>query len=297
MFNDTFYALYQGDMLLGKHRSGGLFLNPNQLAKAMSFLLVMALITTSLYNKTKLVKTKPVWLYMTFVVIILAVLISGSRTGMFVVISIFLLWNIKKLNIAQILLFVVFVIGLLLLLQIVFSNNRIFSFDATTFGSLFYKLNFAYIYIEQSSVLELLFGHGLVYNDAITKNIFVDGLNFSFDADIGFFIFHLGILGIILTLLLFAFLHTKYAIPPYVYGLFLWMLTSSIFFNIRSLVMMIMVFALLNLLLCKKKKAFYLSQYIIALDLQFLKNCQLTTVNCQSIITLVSRLKWKKDAK
>jgi hypothetical protein len=123
----------------------------------------------------------------------------------------------------------------------------VFSTDSSAVSSLFYKLEYTAQYLKYATFLETLFGHGLNSYHQATENISVDGLNFGFDADIGYMVFHLGVLGALGFALYFFLLRYRFDVPVYVYGIFLWVITSSIFFNIRGIATMAAIFFLLNI--------------------------------------------------
>ena len=241
MTGDVFASMYEGEIRVGTERSGGLFINPNQIAKAFSFLLVMAAIVLSMGKANK-----PYVFYATFVVISIGVFVSGSRTGLLVIAFIFFLWNVKYITPAKIALFFIGVIAVIAL-QTMLASSRVFSSDASALGSLFYKLDFTALYLSKSQFLEMILGHGLNSYHSAIEGLSVGGLNFGFDADIGYAIFHFGVLGTAAIVICFILLKIKFDIPGYVYGVMLWIITSSIFFNIRGIALMTVIFILLNL--------------------------------------------------
>ena len=241
MRGDVFAAMYEGDLEVGTERSGGLFINPNQIAKAFSFLLVMSAIVLS---KGK--ANKPYVFYATFAVISFGVFVSGSRTGLLTIAFIFFLWNVKYITAAKVALFFVGVVAVFVL-QTILAESRVFTADASALDSLFYKLNFAALYLSQSQFVEMVFGHGLNSYHSAIEGLSVGGLNFGFDADIGYAIFHFGVLGTAAIATCFILLKLKFDIPGYVYGIMLWIITSSIFFNIRGIATLTVIFILLNL--------------------------------------------------
>ena len=208
------------------YRFGGLYRNPNQCARYLSFLLASYLI---LNRNNKLNKTLPFTLVALF-----AIIITGSRTGFFIaslIVSTYLLTT-KSMSSFMRLITVVIIFVLSGLLFIEGSGTfRGISFELGIQDSIGSKWDVVTYYLNnESSFVKLLFGN-LDYNNFEMSG---DGLGF-FDCDYGYIIYSFGVVGFLSIVVFFALLYKKTGKGGRLFFfLLLWMISSTIVMSFRA---------------------------------------------------------------
>lgn len=212
------------------NRNGGLYFNPNQASKYLTMLLALSLCINE--NKIK---------YISIIVLLFSVLLTGSRTGLiisFIILLVEIFFIQKKYKFGIVTVF----IGLLTILfnEKIVAENR--SFQIKESGSLDYKLSALFDYLsnvsEDRNVFNLLFGNLRVDYQYLMSKYNLSFLHeFGFDAELGHLISFFGL--IFLVVLLFFYFkqavkiwNTSFIliIIPFV----LWPVTSTILFSFKT---------------------------------------------------------------
>lgn len=223
-------------------RLSGIYYNPNQYAKAINFLTVAFLIGGGLRSKSSFIFS----LSALFVIIL-----SGSRTGTLIQLAVILIYTslsiqkteVRKLVQASIILtpcFLILVIYLFSDSSVIELNLRSFDFTSeANSGSLYLKYDFTLNYIMNASIAELMFGVGDMR--LVELNYSGNRLEF-FDQDIGYLLYAYGLVGLILMILILTHIIIKNGLgSPLVLPLLLWMVTSGLITNIRSLTIILLI--------------------------------------------------------
>lgn len=199
-------------------RLGGLYRNPNQCARFVTFLLASFLVLNN---------EKPIRKLLPFIIVsFYSVLLTGSRTG-FVVASMIIiafLFVEKRLTPAwRFGIILAAFVGFLYLSIADVGSYR--GLDVTSTGSSDYKFKtFAYYLSIENSSFRIMFG----YLDSDKFESTVDVLNF-FDADYGYLIFQFGFVGFIAVLSHFFSVYLRMDKIGRVFLVnLLWMITSTI---------------------------------------------------------------------
>ncbi|HDM8240055.1 hypothetical protein ACXZ7L_03870 [Vibrio campbellii] len=234
--------IYKADFKFFLSRNGGLFGNPNQLSKAILFLYIIYLATCA---NDKVMRSD---VFFSFVCAF-SIIVSGSRTGFATYSLVTLIFYYRNLTFKhKVIGFISLFFSLAFLLQ---TELRIIKYNVSDneLGSIQYKLLYLEQYIANAidnSVLVLLFGSGFMENERLYSDIYIRSLNFGFDSDIGYIISFIGIFGALLIIahmyLIFIYKNKDYFILP----LFLWCVSSSIFYSIKSLMMLFILIIVVN---------------------------------------------------
>lgn len=248
---DTYYPLSwnDGNILamkrnvtwgnMGEYRLGGLYRNPNQCARYLTFLLAYYLII----NKRKSLKHL---LYFT-IPCLWAILITGSRTGLVIsglfVLSFLIIRNVKRNQKQFIILsvfFVFFVSGYYL-----WGENRSFDLSSGFQNSANLKLEETLNYMNnEKSIIKYMFGH-FDYSKYNNPTASVWDMNF-FDCDYGYIIYCYGFAGFLAFIFYYLVLFKGlYKIDKLFYVLFLWMITSTIILSYRALFVFMILLSLI----------------------------------------------------
>lgn len=222
-------------------RLGGLYRNPNHLAKYVTFLLAIYLVN----NSHKTIRNQALFSALCFVCIML----TGSRTG-FVVGSLLILFGLfrNQHSSKTVRLIAAFaVIGYLIYTFVSDSGGRGMHIEEGLQDSAGAKLLIVIDYLSQEvNPIYLAFGH----LDFSLFNPSFD-VNYSFDCEYGYLIYCFGFFG------LFAFIYYLLQVYKRVdrsdrifFFVLLWMITSSIFMAYRA----VFVFMLLLSTIYKKEK-------------------------------------------
>ncbi|URQ90144.1 hypothetical protein [Pseudoalteromonas sp. SCSIO 43101] len=234
---------YKREVIAFDVRNGGLFGNPNQLSKAVTFLVAYFLIIRDTQNKYLFKVTDIIFIG----VALLAILLSGSRTGFLISVMIILLFIFPILDLKKkVLFFFLTLIGGGFI--VFYSELRVFSFaSGNGVGSLDYKVSFIYEYISltlDKSPLTFWFGHGFMEDKSSYDTLIVYGVNLGFDSDLGFIIYFLGGIGLVWLIISLFFLNRFYSVPTFCLPLVFWTISSSVFYSIKTLFMVIILFLL-----------------------------------------------------
>ena len=236
---------YQTDYLLRSagdlesivhRRYGGLYHNPNQCVKYVSFLLIIFLINAK--GELKLYK-KLIFL----VSVLISIILSGSRTGFVVVLIVVLydlfIYDVTRVN-AKFFLSLIATLFLLIFLLLFFSDSdlRIFQVSEGNIDSLGAKFTFFYQYFQQVfSPLIFLFGN------LSSENIYINYNLSQMDSEWGELFYSFGLLGIISFGMFYLKLwKTRYDKLRFYMFILLWGITSTIIFSYRmSFVFMLLL--------------------------------------------------------
>lgn len=237
-FLDTYYpisiedAMYYGwlrnNVTMGNimhFRLGGLYRNPNQCSRSLTFLMASFLIL----NKDKRIRE-----LLPFIIIcVYGVLLTGSRTGFIIaslIIIVFLFLD-NKVSVAwRYGIVLVAIAGFVFLTTV--GANSFRGFDVNDTGSSDLKIKtFLYYLSTENSFISLLFGH----LDSNRFDSSVEVMRY-FDADYGYIVFQYGFLGFASVLVYFftLFLRTNKTGRIF-FILMLWMITSTIVTSYRAL--------------------------------------------------------------
>tara|TARA_B110000093_G_C12969269_1_gene411387 strand:+ start:2421 stop:3677 length:1257 start_codon:yes stop_codon:yes gene_type:complete len=234
-------------------RFGGLYRNPNQCARAITFLSGFYLITRI---KNKISKINILFLCFSLFFII----VTGSRTGLFIELIMIIFFAYIKyplyfkrslIVIIPFLIFVFFSFSDILFSSRIFDFKELYSSNSTN-NSINLKLEFLYQYLQYKAdfyhYFQLLFGTSQIdtsYYLGFNNNYRIE----NFDSDIGYIINGFGLIGLFL-IASFYFMELK-KIPRqyiFIFSLLLWMISSSILTNIRfSLIFAILMSHILTI--------------------------------------------------
>jgi len=239
------YSEGGSDLFYG--RVGGLIPNPNQAAKAITLFYCLCLPLARL-NGSRVI---------TFLLVFgggVGISLTGSRSGLGVFLLTTFIFFRKWFSVfpasARLLFYALAAVGVSL---IFWKSNAADRLMAGSYeDSLAYKMDYLLGYIEYASnrnFNSLVFGNGFLAELVPTHAFAVRGKDFGFDSDIGYMIYYLGIpwSGFFLLFLIYWFLVNReylFAAP-----ILLWMISSSIFFNVRSAMLfagMVLVFKMLG---------------------------------------------------
>lgn len=229
--SDT-YAAYYGHVQdaatsenLMSFRMGGLYRNPNQCSRSLTFLLAAFLVL----NHEKSIRR-----LLPFIIIsIYAVMLTGSRTG-FIVASLvaiaFIFFNKKLSVIWRFGVVLAAIVGFVFLISV--GSNSFRGLDVTNTGSSDLKaMTFVHYLSSETSVSKILFG----YLDSDRFESTAGVMNY-FDADYGYIIFQFGLVGFFAILLYFFSIFLRMDKTGWAFFvLMLWMITSTIITSYRAL--------------------------------------------------------------
>lgn len=234
--SDILINIYQREFHAFSSRNGGLFGNPNQLSKAVTFIYIIYLSTSTAHSsKNDLIFS---------LLCIVSIALSGSRTGFAILFMTSFLFFFLKLNVrGKIAIILTTFVGL----SVVFYNElRVVSYtvDSNEIGSLEYKIYFLINYLEKiysENIISVLFGSGFMDRGDLDNDVFSFGLNLGFDSDIGYIISFLGGVGFIFLIINIFIMWFNGVIKTYMLPIFLWCVSSSVFYNVKSLIMLIII--------------------------------------------------------
>lgn len=204
-------------------RLGGLYRNPNQCSRSLTFLLAAYLAL----NKDKTIRRM-----LPFVVICFyGVLLTGSRTG-FIIASLLFVTHLffdKKVN-EKVRYLIVFIL-IAIFVYLVSGGASIRSLEIVNTGSSDAKFNtFSYYLSMENSLIKILFG----YLES-TRFDSVFGIMDYFDSDYGYLIFQYGFVGFSAIILYYYTVFKRVDKRSRVFFiLMLWMLTSTIVTSYRA---------------------------------------------------------------
>jgi len=202
-------------------RAGGIFRNPNQYSKYLNLLFIVYLNKHPKFNRAQITL---------ILIILVSILLTGSRTGFFVFFFILTLkLKYEKYNI----------LPFLVLIPTVFALDLYFNFRSL---DLFFDESLAnripvidYIFFDSSS-LGLLLGN-FYGEESISSKL---STSFMFDSDLLSLLYSFGIAGIFILCYIFYRL-TIYSGLKYVFPIFLYAITGGVFFDIRFLLVLYLV--------------------------------------------------------
>ncbi len=234
--SDILLNIYQREFHAFSSRNGGLFGNPNQLSKAVTFIYIIYLSTSTAHSsKNDLIFS---------LLCIVSIALSGSRTGFAILFITSFLFFFLKLNVrGKMAIILTAFVGL----SVVFYNElRVVSYtaDSNEIGSLEYKIYFLINYLEKiysENIVSILFGSGFMDRGDLDNDVFSFGLNLGFDSDIGYIISFLGGIGFIFLIINIFIMWFNGVIKTYMLPIFLWCVSSSVFYNVKSLIMLIII--------------------------------------------------------
>lgn len=232
MVGDTFENAYRNSENLNSLRNGGLFINPNQMAKYLTIMFAFVLsIRTSLKNE------------IIFIFICsLSVILTGSRTGLIVFFLMFLFYYQRSFKS-----FLVVLVAIIIISPYLYLSNayqRIVNSDENV-GSIEYKIGITLEYFSNLSNIELFFGSSISTVDI--SNLEYKGYSFGFDSDIGYLLSMYGLNGFAFIFIVFIMLMRRRLFPVYIYPILLWSISSSLFFNLRTMVLIILYLYMCNI--------------------------------------------------
>lgn len=233
---DGDYAEYQSDYLISmadrmtlvnrNFRLGGLFINPNQCARYLNIIFAVFLI------ENRNAKLKPILPF--FVIYVLAIIATGSRTGFFITIILFSYYmyikSTNKKNASRyilILLVLILVSGFIYLANSELSQTlRFLDFDEGLEKSLFSKIGILTNYLsENTSAIKTLFGN--FSNDGKFATVF--------DSEWGELIYRYGFVFFLSLMLFYLYLYRRTApTSRLIFFILFWMISSSVLMSYRA---------------------------------------------------------------
>tara|TARA_R110002033_G_scaffold39678_3_gene79637 strand:+ start:394 stop:1422 length:1029 start_codon:yes stop_codon:yes gene_type:complete len=209
-------------------RNGGIYYNPNQASKYITMLIVIVFVI--LKNSNIIRRCVLMGLYF-------SLLITGSRTGLFIGLVIFLIEMIvvRKKKILSIVVFILFSI----IYAIYKTISR--SLDFKYSGSLSYKINVLANYLEEV-ILDDFFGNFLFGNFTTLYKLIEEKYNmpylleFGFDSEIGMLISSYGVLVLIVVISFYLkeFQKIKGSYILVIIPFIFWPITSTVLFSIKT---------------------------------------------------------------
>ena len=237
-FLDTYYPISDSDAAYYQHvqstitsenitnfRLGGLYRNPNQCSRALTFLMATFLV---LNYKKNILRLLP------FIIIsIYGVILTGSRTGFVVASLVVMFYVFFNKNLSAVWRFGVVltaIVGFLFLIRV--GSDTFRGLDVTDTGSSDKKAKtFEHYLSSETSVPKILFG----YLDSDRFESAAGVMNY-FDADYGYMIFQFGFMGFFAILLYFFSIFLRMdKMGRVFFVLLLWMITSTIVTSYRAL--------------------------------------------------------------
>lgn len=235
---------YDGEAAKSYTRSVGLLSNPNQYGKLLTILLISQLL---IYKKNPIIKHYK--FIMNIVALAILIFATGSRTATLIcILSITLYYSISFRRSSKLL-----IISMLLPIVIITISmspeidER--AFDYQDVGSLTYKIATFFIILEQLTSLSawhLLFGVGSFNPQTLDVALTQSGLYFGIDSDLGFIPKTYGMVGSIFVIGFIVRKLQKLNSPLFVYPLLLWILTSSLLFNVRTVMQIFLLLLLVS---------------------------------------------------
>lgn len=239
-FIDTYYPISENDMNFYSHmrnnisyenmtnyRLGGLYRNPNQCARYLTFLLALYLVSN---------RQKPLRGQLMFPLAALsAVLITGSRTGLAVAALLLFFTIFRKRDMpamAKIVTILAVIFLGVYLASSELSDMRSLDFQRGFSGSFNLKwVTFYYYFISEESLLYMLFGH---LDPEQFQNLMALGME-QFDTDYGNLIYCFGIVGFLSFFIYWINIGRKITKESRVYFFLLfWMLGSTLVMSYRG---------------------------------------------------------------
>lgn len=225
-----YYQRYQ-DYSFSSIRFGGIYNNPNQCARTVSFLMVYYFLD----NNLSIAKKNILFISLCFASIVL----TGSRTGMgFALVSVLFFYLRNKSIHTVIRMLPVLILAGVILLLFVPSNYEIRGFDfaegvENSIGS---KQTFLRNYLSnQHSVLRLLVG--MFWTNANLINQFTSGVSSTLDSEWGWSIYTYGFvfLALYIVWMVCIFKEAKNNNNKIIVVIFLWAISSTLLFSYRAL--------------------------------------------------------------
>ena len=217
------------------YRLGGLYRNPNDCARAVSFLFVAFLL---LYKDNR--RNITIFSLLSFV----SILMTGSRTGLAVAMIFFAGYVLINKDFSSS--FKLSVLGVGAATLVLLTTTPLFSFRGLDISQGFsnsanYKMETFLYYIQnESSLGRLLFGY-------LNPDLFVanDSVKSHFDADFGYLVFNYGLVGFMGILLfnMLLFLRMK-PLGRTFFLVLLWMVSSTVYSSYRGIFMYILLLSL-----------------------------------------------------
>lgn len=236
----NYYAHMQNSITFGNvfsYRLGGLYHNPNQCARAMTFLLAFFLAL----NTEKNYRRKVYFLIITYA----GILLTGSRTG-FVISSLILYFGyLRDKEQSRNIRFLFVFLTLLGLSYVISTGAALRGFDVesgltNSVDSKFYT--FLYYLSGESNVASLLFGH---FDSMLFTGKYGVAMH-NFDSEYGELVFRFGFVG---TLGIMYFWWTTFKKVDknvrFFFILFLWMISSTIVTSFRAFFMCMLLLSVL----------------------------------------------------
>ena len=238
-FLSTYYPLSEEDLAglnmqnaitadtIMNFRLGGLYHNPNQCARSITFLLAGFLV---LSNENNILKLLP------FVIIsYYAVLLTGSRTGVVVASLVIIAYFFMNKRISVGWRYGAILLGVFGAIYLIYAgNDTLRAFNVSDTGSSDAKLRtFLYYLSIENSVIRLLLGY---LDESLYVSRAASYVMAGFDSDYGNIIFCYGFVGFFSIILFFVTIYRKMdRIGRVFFVLLLWMITSTIVKSYRAL--------------------------------------------------------------
>lgn len=226
-------------------RSTGLISNPNQYGKLLIFILISNFIVFRTIGGSKII-----FIGSLFILVIL-LFSTGSRTALVIFLmslGFFILTSsVRRLYsfFACILILCLWVVGMAFK-----DDNLSRSLNLSEAGSLEYKLKALTTLGLNMDLLGtpiLFFGTSIYEYKVLSDIMYYQGLFFGADSDLGYVLQKFGLLGLFYILFYIAIRLIRYECPVYVYPIFFWSVTSSLLFNVRSAIQLLMLLAIVYL--------------------------------------------------
>ncbi len=239
-FIDTYYPISENDMNFYSYmrnnisyenmtnfRLGGLYRNPNQCARYLTFLLAFYLVS----NRQKPLRSQ--WMFP--LTALSAILMTGSRTGLVVAALLLFFTLFRKRDMPAMAKFVTIlavVFAGIYLASSELSDMRSLDFQRGFSGSFNLKwVTFYYYFISEESLLYMLFGH---LDPEQFQNLMMMGME-QFDTDYGNLIYCFGIVGFLSFFVYWIIIGSKITKESRVYFFLLfWMLGSTLVMSYRA---------------------------------------------------------------
>lgn len=236
---------------LSLFRAGSVYLNPNTFAKYI--LIFLALYLTQILPKTSYNLTVK---FILGFLIIVSLVLTGSRTGLIISVIIFLLFvfnylikflkgkikvSIKSILWYNFVLFIVFIFITLLIITLDFSSIRFLSLSGNYDGSLSYKIKTIFSMLNNFDIYNIFLGMGPFEGDIRYVTLL--------DSDIGYLISYYGFIGIVLYAIFLYQLIIKNTFNNKIYVvmiltiILLFSITGGIFFNLRFFIIFLLLFS------------------------------------------------------
>lgn len=215
-------------------RLGGLFRNPNHLAKYVNLLTVLFVIN----NRNKYYPSK----YIFYLIVLLSIILSGSRTGLVILLLLMIFEIISNNRFTKYQkLFIFIILGLLFMLftlsDLDFRGLKVQEGISDSAGSKFEAL--MYYLSQDNSYLNLLFGN-------LNPDTFLasSGIINQLDSEYGYLIYQYGFVGFISYVLFWIAIFKRYPRNNrIIFFILLWTISSTIILAYRSAFVMLLAFS------------------------------------------------------